>query len=487
MNSRHIGTARGILRNTAVLMFLGVLDKAAGLLVAILVARFLGTAAMGLFALLFSVALIAQAFVSFGMSENLVREAATSPGASRSLCVSALKLVMATSAAPCVALVLAAFLVADAGATRVSLLIVALGVPLSGAFVVSQAIVQGTERVLLLTMSSIAARAVSVAFLVYALYRGAGIEAAFASRALFQGLVIAVFAAVLLRGKAGSPSHAVRGLLNRSIPFAAIGAMQDLGVRLPSFVLPAVVGLPASGIFDSANRVRSSLGMAVAASIVGLMPSLARSVGAAPGEAHGLIAYGIKYMCLGTAAAATVVALLAEWIIVVLFGPSFAAAAVPLQLLAWAQVFAAVDAVLQQTLLARGRSLPAIRHQGAGVLAQLALIAGLTAAYGLEGAAVAALLSALLTLALDLRYVVRHVAPIAIRRFAVAPLASVAIVGAAMLAANGQPLSIRLGVAVGGWAIAMALFRVVPMDELRFMKRLVTPRRVDPVEQLSAD
>jgi hypothetical protein len=56
-----------------------------------------------------------------------------------------------------------------------------------------------------------------------------------------------------------------------------------------------------------------------------------------------------------------------------------------------------------------------------------------------------------------------------------------------MLAANGQPLSIRLGVAVGGWAIAMALFRVVPMDELRFMKRLVTPRRVDPVEQLSAD
>jgi O-antigen/teichoic acid export membrane protein len=172
---------------------------------------------------------------------------------------------------------------------------------------------------------------------------------------------------------------------------------------------------------------------------------------------------------------------------VVLFGPSFAAAAVPLQLLAWAQVFAAVDAVLQQTLLARGRSLPAIRHQGAGVLAQLALIAGLTAAYGLEGAAVAALLSALLTLALDLRYVVRNVAPIAIRRFAVAPLASVAIVGAAMLAANGQPLSIRLGVAVGGWAIAMALFRVVPMDELRFMKRLVTPRRVDPVEQLSAD
>ena len=85
MNSLHLGTARGILRNTAAQILLGVLDKGAGLLVAVLVARFLGAEAMGLFALLFSAALLIQALVSLGLPEVSCaksRPARTPPAAS---------------------------------------------------------------------------------------------------------------------------------------------------------------------------------------------------------------------------------------------------------------------------------------------------------------------------------------------------------------------------------------------------------------------
>ena len=487
MNSLHLGTARGILRNTAAQILLGVLDKGAGLLVAVLVARFLGAEAMGLFALLFSAALLIQAFVSLGLPESLVREVAARTHDARGLGIVAMKLVATMAVIPCAALVVAAALVPDSGATRSSLLLIAVGVPLAGLFFVSQAVLQGMERVLHLTWVAIAARVVSLAVLVVALLHGAGVEAAFASRAIFHGLAIAAYIPLILRsGPSGPPAQRPRALLAKSIPFAAIGALQDLGIRLPSFILPGIVGLTVSGIFDAANRVRSTLGMAVSASVVGLMPSLARNVGASHGTSGGLVAYGTKYMCLGTAAAATVLAVLCEWIIDLLFGPAFAAASQPLQLLAWAQVPGAMAAVLLQTTLTHGASSAAFRHAGAGVLAQLVMIVGMASMFGLEGAACAALLGSLLTLALSLRFVARTVTPIPLWHFALAPLTAAAGVGAALLAASGESLATRFIVAAAAWAVAIAALHILPRRELRFMKALLTAR-AERLEQLTAD
>lgn len=487
MNSLHIGTARGILRNTAAQVLLGVLDKGASLLVAILVARFLGAEAMGLFALLFSAALMIQALVSLGLPESLVREIAADPRAARGLTIAAMKLVASVAAIPCLALIVAASLVPDSGAARSSLLLIAAGVPLGGLFLVAQAALQGLERVLHLTWVAIAARVASLAMLVFALFHGAGIEAAFASRALFHALAVAAYVPIILRGApGGTPAHQPRALLARSIPFAVIGALQELGIRLPSFVLPGIAGLTASGVFDAANRIRSTLGMAVSASVVGLMPSLARSVGASRDGSGGLVAYGTKYMCLCTAAAATVLAVLCEWIVGLLFGPAFAAASRPLQLLAWAQVPGAMAAVLLRTTLTHGASSAAFRHAGAGVLAQLILIVGLTSTLGLEGAACAALLGSLLTLALSLRFVARTVAPIPLWRFALAPLAAVAGVGTALLAASGEALATRCIVAAVAWTVAIAALRILPRHELRFMKEFVTGRG-QRLERLTAD
>jgi O-antigen/teichoic acid export membrane protein len=293
--------------------------------------------------------------------------------------------------------------------------------------------------------------------------------------------------AVLRAGARGKPPHRPRELLTKSVPFAAVAALQDVGMRLPSFVLPGIVGLPASGIFDAANRIRSALGMAVSASVVGLLPSLARSSAGTRADARALIAYGTKYMCLGTAAAATVVAVLCEWIVDVLFGPAFAAASRPLQLLAWAQVPAAIAAVLQQATLAQGIAAPVVRHAGAGVLAQLLLMAVLATTLGLEGAACAVLLASLLTLALSLRFVLQTIAPIPLWRFALAPLAAATGVGGALLSVSGEPVATRCLVAAAAWTIAIAAFRILPRNELRFMKELALNGRGERLAELTAD
>ncbi len=466
--------ARGILRNAGAMFLVGAFAKGAGLVIAILVARFLGPDAMGLYAILFSIAFLLETFISLGMSDSLVRDIAARPAESRALYLASLKLVLRVSLVPAAALVLAASIFGDDDATRASLLVIAAGTPVSAAFVVSQAALQGKERVLLLTWVSFLARVLSLVGLLFAFSHGANLAAAFGSRVLFQGACLAVYLAVLARDRQPSiDGHSTRSLLTRSVPFAMNKAIRELSVRLPSFVLPAVAGLAAAGIFDAANRLRSTLAMVMSASIVGLMPAFARSLAGSATDADGLVRYSIKYMCVAMSVLATAVALLSNWIIDLLYGVEFAGASRPLQILIWAQVVTAVDAVLQQAMLARGDVYPAVRHSAAGVLVQFAMILIGAALLGLAGAALAVLLGSLLTLALDLRFVVRKVTPIPIWRFAVAPLAAAAVIGTVMLFLDHKPIAIRLAAAVGTWTLTMALFRVLPRQELRFMMQLL--------------
>jgi len=479
MTQASVGVARGILRNAGALFLVGAFAKGAGLIIAVLVARFLGADAMGLFAALFSISVLIETFISLGMSDSLVRDVAAHPEEASAMYRGALKLVAGISVVPVVALGIAAFALDEYAAARPSLAILAFGTPISGAFVVAAAILQGAERMLVLTWVTFVARIVSLVLLFVAFYRGTGIEAAFASRVLFHLLCLAVFSVILLKkGSRDGAPHSTRHLLTRAVPFAVNKGIRELAVRLPSLVLPGSVGLAGSGIFDSANRIRSTVSMTMSASVVGLMPAFARNAREPERDSSGtLIGYSIKYMCLGMALIATVVAVMADWIIRILFGSDFAAAALPLELLTWTQVLNGVDAVLQQAMLARGAVVPAVRNSAVGVAVQFALLIVLSNSWGLPGAALAVFVSSLTTMAIDLKYLVRSVIPIRVWHFAVAPLLASMAVAAILFSFTEADIAFRALVAIGTWAVAMALFRVLPRQELEFIRRLIAPTR----------
>jgi len=456
----------------------GLFAKGAGLLIAVLVARFLGADAMGLFAVLFSVSVLIESVISLGMSDSLVRDVAARTDEAPEKFVAALKLVGAISLLPTAGLLVAAGLFSAQPVTRDCLLILAFGTPVSGAFVVAQAVLQGSERVLLLTWVTFVARVLSLAFLAGVFLAGVGLAAAFLSRVIFHLLSLAVFSLFILRGRESSPvTQSTRRLFLSAVPFAANIALRELGRRLPALVLPGSLGLASSGLFDAASRVRSTLGMAMAASITGLMPALARSQGELEQQARTLVGFSVKYMCLGMALIATGITVLAPWIIHLLYGPEFAQSVRPLQLLAWAQVLAAVDAVLQQAMLARHAVAPAVRHTAAGVAVQALLLVVMSWHAGLLGAAMAVVLAAAVTLAIDLRFVVLRVTRFRVWSFAGAPLVAVSCIAVVTLATDQVILPTHALIAAGSWIGVMALFRVIPRWEFRFMLRLAVPNR----------
>lgn len=478
MSSGSVDMARGILRNAAALFLVGIFAKGMGLVIAVLVARFLGKDALGLFALLFSVAMLLEAFISIGMSDSLVRDVAARPQQASSLYRRALTLVGGISIIPALALGLWALSGATDPDMRASLLVVAIGTPISGAFVVSQAVLQGTERVLLLTWVTFLARLVSLIALFFAISQGAGVAAAFGSRVLFQAISVVIFFLALRHGAGEQAADfTLRSLLTRSVPFALYRALGELGVRLPALVLPGLVGLGSSGVFDTANRVRSTLGMTMSATIAGLMPSFARHFADPRAHPERLVGFSLKYMCLAMSVAATVINLCAQWLIVLLFGSTFAAASLLLQILVWAQVLVAMDTVLRQAMLAAGHEYPAVWHATLGLGAQLTLILLLAIPLDLPGVALAVLLSSAFTLALDLRFVLKTVIAVPVGQFVASPLAASSLVAVTMLALHQQSFVIRLLAVVGIWGVATALFRLLPLEELRFLRHLATVPR----------
>jgi O-antigen/teichoic acid export membrane protein len=480
MTPASVGVARGILRNASALFLIGLFAKGAGLVVAVMVARFLGPGAMGLYAALFAVAVLIETFISLGMSDSLVRDVAAHPAKARPMFLAALKLVALVSIVPAAGLAIAAVIADQHEAARSSLLILAIGTPISGTFIVTQAVLQGAERVLTLTWVTFVARLVSLAFLFFAFYKGAGIEAAFASRVLYHLLSAIVAGWLLLRQREGDAGlHSARDLMTRSMPFAANKAIRETGLRLPSLLLPGTIGLAAAGLFDAANRIRSTVAMAMSASIVGLMPAFARNAAGQEQETSLLVGFSVKYMCVAMSLVATLVALLANEVVLLLFGESFASAALPLQLLAWTQVLNGMSSVLQQSMLARGAVGAAIRNSAIALAIQLGLLAALSLALGVPGAALAVLLTSAAAVAIDLRVVHRQVTPIDLRRFVIGPVAASLLVACALYVAHDMPLWVRLTAALGSWGVASALFRTLPREELRFMRQLARlPRKL---------
>ena len=78
MTEHAVGTARGILRNSAAMFLVGIFAKGMGLIVAVLVARFLGPSATGLYALLFGIAVLCETLTTLGVPEAIFAEAGLS-------------------------------------------------------------------------------------------------------------------------------------------------------------------------------------------------------------------------------------------------------------------------------------------------------------------------------------------------------------------------------------------------------------------------
>ncbi len=467
----HVSIALSLLRNSAALAVVGVLAKAMGLVLAVLVARFLGPAGLGLFALLFSVTVLVEQISLIGLPDVLVRDIGARPAFATALWRDALGLGARFSLIPALGFLVAAFLFRAQEQASASLILIAIGMPLATVAGVGQAVLQSTDRVLYVTWISFLARVVSLLVIVVLLYGGAGVPAAFISRIVFQGISALAFAAAVSRSWRSEQASAGKGrLLADALPFAINRAVTALNIRAPLLLLPLLFSLHQVGLFDAADRIRLTIQMTIAASALAIVPVLSHSVAAEESHKDALVSYTIKYVCLLIAVGAGSIAVFADSIVRILYGSGYSESVGLLRVLLLAQIIGATDTVVRQVMVVHGRAYTVVWSVAISVAAMALLILGLGTTFGLPGAAVAVLICTLLSLVIDLRLITRKLVRLDIMRFVVKPLACVMAVGGALVVVANATVGVRLvSVVLTFLCMALAL-NLFPQEERQFVR-----------------
>lgn len=384
------------LRVIASTFLLRVLGIVLAFVATIIFARQLGPEEYGRYALVFSWATVAMVLAGLGLPDYLVREAAReqSPRAGAGLLRWAdPRLLIASLVAGVLLLALGAAFVPGTG--MVPLLLLAAPLPLLGSLAaVRQSILRARRRIAAsLWPQLLVTPAASIAGLyLAALWLGWSASALMAASLATALLVLAL---TRLQVGATSPRPGTEGRsLGVALPFALISILSMINGRADQLIVGALLGATEAGIYTVAMRSAQfvSFPLLVANTIIAPILAAAHQNGDR-GKMERLLRISSRLTLLVAMPIGLVPILFGSELLGLVFGPSFSAGAPVLAILAGAQVlnvaFGSVALVLKmcnlEWLVAVGIGLAAMLN----IALNIALIPRL----GIEGAALASLIS----------------------------------------------------------------------------------------------
>jgi O-antigen/teichoic acid export membrane protein len=221
---------------------------------------------------------------------------------------------------------------------------------------------------------------------------GGGVRAALAAWTCAH-VVTALLALVLTRD-VWQPFHIARlidrvsqGLIRLALTMGALQVIALIGYRIELFVLEAIEGVRAVGVYSIANQTAESIWLIAAAIATAITAPVVR---AGEREAVALVKRSLLRSLLYTGAAAGAVAVAAPFVIPAVLGEDFGDAATPLLLiLPGAVAYAPVQVLVVYLSVRRGRAGLSLAAGVVSMLVTLAAAVPLVTALGAPGAAAA--------------------------------------------------------------------------------------------------
>jgi PST family polysaccharide transporter len=377
------------------------LSKIAGFVAFAYLARVLAPEGYGAVEFAVALTMVGALIVDFGLGPIGAREITEHPDRARGLVasISAARLALAGVALPFVAIT--AYAVADPGPARgVALLyaVALLGVPwtLNWLF-------QGLDLMpwvapaQLLRMGVFALGAVLLVRGPDQLLQVGWIEIASVGTMAAYFVIVATY-----HGKGASPAfrHApIRRLLREAAPIGGSQLLWSLNQYLPTAAVALLLGAAPVGYYGAAHRVLMALGSFVWLYFFSLYPSLVRATRDA-GAFRAITDQSFRLAAWIGILLAMVLGLLATPLCRLVYGEAFGDSGLPLAVLVWALPVGLLSGHARFSLIGSGNQWREMLSQAGGVLVTLAFAVGLIPVWGLVGAALSVVASAVTVWAL---------------------------------------------------------------------------------------
>jgi O-antigen/teichoic acid export membrane protein len=467
-------------RNAAVQAAGELIGKLASLVLFAAVARALGPAEIGLFVFALAFCQIAALPISIGLENLMLLEVARDRSALDRLFPNLVALKLGLTV-PLALLAAVASLAFDLGAEgRIIVLLLGVGVVLEALSRTAFFAFYAVERGELVAVTLVGQRVVAAGLGLGALALGFGLVAVAATYAFGAGLGL-IAALVLLARTVGLPKGSIdvggwRDILRRGWPFATQDGLGILLARADSLLIALLATSAALGRYGAAYRlleatffVTFSIGGSYAAMFASLdertTPTVTESFQSA-----------LKLALVALSPCAIALAVLAEPLSRLAFGPEFAAAAEPLRFLAPVVILMSIAQISGWLSLSRRPPATVARLSGVVLAVNLALNLALIPALADSGAALAMLLTEVVAVVLLLGLALRTVGRLDWPGLLAGPFAGSAAMAAALLSVDG-PLAITLSVGALAYLLVLVLVElVVSPGDLKLTARVLRRR-----------
>lgn len=389
-----------ILSNIAWLSADRVLRLAIGLLVGVWLARYLGPETFGQYSFAFALVALFGVFSKLGLDGILVREVVRSPDTQQALLASAFVLRLAGGAAAAAAAVLCVSLVRPADATvQLLVVVVSAGLVFQALDVFDlwfQSQLRNRYAVLAKTSVFLLMAAVKVGLILH----GADVRA-FAAVAVLEILFggIALAATYRLSGQTFERWRAAPGTMKRllgpALPLILAGAAVSIYMKIDQVMIARMLGDRAVGLYSAATRLTEATYFVPGTLIASVLPAIVAIRASNEPLFRDRMQRLFDLMAAGAVALALPLSLFSVFIVRLLYGEPYSASAAVLAIHAWASVFVFLGIASSTYLLAENLTLISFYRTALGAIVNIGLNLVLIPRYGIQGAAWATLISAL--------------------------------------------------------------------------------------------
>jgi O-antigen/teichoic acid export membrane protein len=385
----------------------------------VLVARYLGQAGLGQYALVASLVFLGNVLTTFGLDTFLIREIAVQRSAAAASLAAALGIQLGLSALVIGGVNLAPGWLGEVSATAWALRIYSLSlIPLAftTAFSASLRAYERMDLILALNLFSSAAQTGGAWLLLASGGQLVALSSLLVAVQMLAALAAGAMCFLWLPGFGlilRIPTALVRHMVRQGIPLVLLAGLMVAYQRMGVLMLSLLAGDAITGWFAAAARVTDALKMIHYAFFGAIFPVMSRlavrgrlsEIGSPAGLEDMLSRTSLWFLLSLGLLAALAISLLAGPAIRLLYGMDYAPAAPALQILAWSLIPFAINTYAFFWLVSRGRETTALKVSLASAGSAVVLHAILIRAFGLVGACLAVLLGEVIQAAFYLPYV----------------------------------------------------------------------------------
>lgn len=466
-------------KNSAFLLTSQIVTKLAAFAGVVLLARILEVSDFGVLSLALAVTGIVSLFVELGLDQLSIREIARDHASVPDYFTNAalLKLVLAAIAILVTFLILR-FSGLAAGSGTIILILTAGMVP-NSVYHLLISMFMGLERMAYVAVINVLAEITRLVLMALVLLSGYGLVAvawSYVAAITMVSLVTLFVVRQVVSNLLKPPSVRVMiAMVRESLPFMFLGLFFIIYFKIDFIMLAWMKDETMVGSYAAAYRLMESLLFVPAAFMGAVYPALSRISSTGKDSVLQAARKTLRYMAMIGIPIGFGTTVLAERIILFLFGPAYIESVLPLQIIIWAMVLIFINCVCPVGLNAVNRQMLSVLVTGVGIVVNVTLNLVLIPGYGATGTSIATTVTEIVTTAMLLVLFSGNIGRLRLMPVIYKPLLAGGFMAACLLLLSFLPLAVLILAGVASYIIAMMLLGAFGRADYELVRAISRP------------